>query len=57
LYIGFTPVPIISVESRFSFAAKIILVVVLANCLGAFIYWFGKGRTLDAASAQTEAAD
>jgi amino acid transporter len=46
LYIGFTPVPIISVESRLSFAAKIILVVLLANAIGAFIYWFGKGRTL-----------
>jgi amino acid transporter len=41
LYIGFTIVPIITVESRLSFAAKIITVVVAANAIGAAIYAIG----------------
>jgi len=45
LYIGLTIVPIISVESRLSFAAKIITVVVLANALGAGLYLLGRRRT------------
>ncbi|HZE70269.1 MAG TPA: APC family permease [Pyrinomonadaceae bacterium] len=38
VYIGFTVVPIITVESRFAFALKIISVVVIANLVGALIY-------------------
>ena len=38
VYIGFTIVPIISVESRLAFALKIIAVVGLANLLGAVLY-------------------
>jgi glutamate:GABA antiporter len=38
IYICFTIVPIIKVESRFLFAMKIVAVVVLANLVGAFIY-------------------
>ncbi len=44
LYIGFTIVPIIAVESRLMFAAKIIAVVLLANVIGVLIYSVGKGR-------------
>lgn len=44
-YIGFTVVPIISVESRLIFAAKIILVVVVANAIGATLFLTGKRRT------------
>jgi glutamate:GABA antiporter len=44
-YIGFTVVPIISVESRLIFAAKIILVVVLANAIGATLFLTGRSRT------------
>jgi amino acid transporter len=42
VYLGFTVVPIIAVESRISFAAKIVGVVVLANGVGGFLYWIGK---------------
>ena len=45
VYIGFTVVPIISVESRFSFAAKIIGVVLTANAIGVSIYLLGRKRT------------
>lgn len=41
VYIGFTIVPIISVQSRLVFAAKIITVVLLANGLGITIYMLG----------------
>jgi len=44
VYIGFTIVPIIAVESRFSFAAKIITVVVLANGLGTLIFLAGRNK-------------
>jgi amino acid transporter len=44
VYIGFTIVPIISVESRFVFAAKIIAVVLLANGLGIAIFLLGSWR-------------
>jgi amino acid transporter len=44
LYIGFTIVPIIAVESRLLFAAKIIAVVVTANLIGIIIYSIGRGR-------------
>ncbi len=57
LYIAYTPVPIINVESRFLFAAKIISTVLIANSVGAFIYWFGKGRSASTASAAESAAD
>jgi hypothetical protein len=45
LYIGFTVVPIISVESRLAFAVKIILVVVVANAIGAFVFVTGRRKT------------
>jgi amino acid transporter len=45
MYIGFTVVPIISVESRLSFAAKIIAVVLAANAIGVSIYLLGRKRT------------
>ncbi|MCU1267147.1 MAG: amino acid permease-associated region [Acidobacteria bacterium] len=42
LYIGFTIVPIIKVESRSLFALKIIAPVIIANCVGALIFWLGR---------------
>jgi amino acid transporter len=42
VYICFTIVPIIEVESRFLFGMKIISVVVLANIVGASIYLLGR---------------
>lgn len=48
IYIGFTIVPIISVESRLSFALKIIGVVVIANTLGAGLFMINKTRGSDA---------
>lgn len=47
VYIGFTIVPIIAVESRLSFAAKIIAVVVIANGLGATIFLGGRKRGIN----------
>ena len=44
IYIGFTVVPIIEVESRLRFAVKIISVVVLANAIGVTVYTLGKRR-------------
>jgi len=44
IYIGFTVVPIIEVESRLRFAVKIISVVVLANAIGVTVYMLGKRR-------------
>ncbi len=41
----FTIFPIIDVQSRFLFAAKIIAVVVIANAIGAAIYLLDKKRT------------
>src|SRR5262245_4144333 len=41
----FTVFPIIDVESRFLFAAKIIAVVVVANAIGAAIYFADKKRS------------
>jgi len=38
IYIGFTVIPIIDVESRFWFAAKIIAVVLIANVVGLVLY-------------------
>ena len=56
LYIGFTIVPIIAVESRLSFAAKIIAVVVIANGVGASIFLVGRKRSgNEAAITQPEA--
>jgi hypothetical protein len=45
LYIGFTIVPIITVESRLIFAAKIIGAVVIANGVGLLIFWLAAKRT------------
>jgi len=44
IYIGFTIIPIIDVESRLQFAIKIIGTVVLANVLGLLVYSLGKSR-------------
>jgi hypothetical protein len=44
VYIGFTVVPIIEVESRLRFAVKIISVVVLANAIGVTVYTLGKRK-------------
>lgn len=44
IYIGFTIVPIIDVASRFWFAAKIIVVVIVANLVGLGIFALGKQR-------------
>ena len=44
LYIGFTIVPIISVDRRLLFATKIIAVVILANAIGVTIFALGKSR-------------
>src|SRR3989441_5162380 len=41
----FTVFPIIDVESRFLFAAKIIAVVIVANAIGAALYAFDKKRS------------
>jgi amino acid transporter len=51
LYIGFTIVPIITVESRLSFALKIISVVVVANGLGLALFMVNKSRGKDAGSS------
>ena len=44
VYICFTIIPIISVESRLTFALKIVATVVLANAVGVTIYTLGKRR-------------
>lgn len=44
VYICFTIIPIISVESRLTFALKIIATIVLANTVGVTIYTLGKRR-------------
>lgn len=51
-YIGFTVVPIITVESRLIFAAKIILVVMVANALGALVFVTGRRKTRGASLFQ-----
>ncbi len=51
IYIGFTIVPIISVESRVAFAAKIIGTVVIANVIGVGIFLLGSKRNTDAVPA------
>ncbi|HEX3282500.1 MAG TPA: APC family permease [Pyrinomonadaceae bacterium] len=45
IYIGFTIIPIITVESRLTFAAKIIAAVLTANGIGLAIYLLGARRT------------
>jgi glutamate:GABA antiporter len=44
----YTVFPIIEVQSRFLFAAKIIVVVIIANAIGTAIYVFDKRRARDA---------
>lgn len=44
VYICFTIIPIISVESRLTFALKIVATVVLANAVGVTIYTLGKRK-------------
>jgi len=45
VYICFTIIPIISVESRLTFALKIIATIVLANAVGVTFYTLGKRRS------------
>jgi amino acid transporter len=45
IYIAFTIVPIIDVESRSGFAVKIISVVLIANVVGVGVYKLGKRRS------------
>ena len=44
LYIGLTVFPIVKVESRLEFAAKIIVTTIVANLLGALIFAVGQRR-------------
>jgi amino acid transporter len=44
IYIGFTIIPIIEVESKLLFATKIVAVVILANTLGLVIYLLGRRK-------------
>jgi formate/nitrite transporter FocA (FNT family) len=44
LYIVLTIFPIVEVQSRFSFAAKIIVVTLVANLIGALIFAQGERR-------------
>jgi amino acid transporter len=44
LYIGFTIVPIVEVESRFAFAAKLVGVSLFLNLLGVLLYSAGRRR-------------
>jgi amino acid transporter len=44
LYIVFTVIPIVPVQSRVGFAAKIILITVIANLIGALIFSAGRKR-------------
>ena len=46
IYIAFTIVPIIDVESRSGFAVKIISVVVIANVVGVGVYKLGTRRSM-----------
>jgi glutamate:GABA antiporter len=46
IYIAFTIVPIIDVESRSGFALKIILAVVIANVVGVGVYKLGRRRSM-----------
>lgn len=48
VYIRFTIVPIIEVDSHLSFALKIIAVVLIANAIGAGIFLLGRKRGMDA---------
>lgn len=49
IYIGFTIIPIIAVQSRITFAAKIVAVVLIANGIGVLIFALGrrKARSTD----------
>jgi hypothetical protein len=47
LYIVLTIFPIVSVESSTAFAAKIIIVPIAANLLGALIFVAGRRRSRD----------
>jgi amino acid transporter len=53
LYICFTPIPIIEVPSRLRFALKIIVPVLIANAIGALLYWLGSRRKLDVGQEAT----
>ena len=48
VYIGFTVIPIIEVESRLTFALKIIGVTLAANAIGAALFLLGRRRGTDA---------
>jgi glutamate:GABA antiporter len=45
LFIGFSVFPIVSVRSRFAFASKIIVLIIVANLVGACLFIFRKNST------------
>jgi amino acid transporter len=47
LYVGLSVFPIVQVESRLAFAAKIATVIVGANVIGAAVFLFAKSRRLN----------
>jgi hypothetical protein len=49
LYVGLSVFPIVQVESRFAFAAKITTVIVGANLLGAGIFFLAGRKQRNAA--------
>jgi amino acid transporter len=53
LYIALTVFPIVEVESRLAFAAKLVGVTVLFNLIGAALYRLGRRRQQRAASPET----
>jgi amino acid transporter len=55
--IAFTVVPIISVESRLSFAAKIIAVVIISNVIGIAVFLLGNKRSAKAAEVMAAAVN
>jgi amino acid transporter len=57
VYIGFTIVPIITVESRITFAAKIIGAVLIANGVGLAIFLLAAKRARNRVRYLTQAAD
>lgn len=56
VYTFFTLFPIIEVRSRVAFGAKIIAVVVLANAIGAAIFWAGDRKTRGQTPAKNSVA-
>src|SRR4051794_3034497 len=57
LYICFTIIPIIEVESRLGYALKIVAPVVIANAIGVMIYLLGRDRTRSDIAVASPAAE